>query len=36
MDQRVCGNEVPDEAVAVTATGHLANAVVTLMAFELK
>ena len=30
MDQRVCGNELPDEAVVVDATGHLANAVVTL------
>jgi hypothetical protein len=30
MDQRVCGNDVPDEAVVVAATGHLANAVVTL------
>ena len=29
MDQRVCGNELPDEAVVVDATGHLANAVVT-------
>jgi hypothetical protein len=30
MDQRVCGNELPDEAVVVDAAGHLANAVVTL------
>jgi carboxypeptidase family protein len=30
MDQRVCGNELADEAVVVDATGHLANAVVTL------
>jgi plastocyanin len=30
MDQRVCGNELPDEAVVVDASGHLANAVVTL------
>jgi hypothetical protein len=30
MDQRVCGNELADEAVVVDATGQLANAVVTL------
>jgi hypothetical protein len=30
MDQRVCGNELPDDAVRVDAGGHLANAVVTL------
>jgi hypothetical protein len=30
MDQRVCGNELPDEAVVVDGNGHLANAVITL------
>ncbi len=30
MDQRVCGNELPDESVVVDTSGHLANAVVTL------
>jgi len=30
MDQRVCGNELPDDAVVVGPGGHLANAVVTL------
>ena len=30
IDQKVCGNELPDEAVAVDAQGHLANAVVIL------
>ena len=31
MDQRVCGNELPDEAIVVERRGHLANAVVTLV-----
>lgn len=31
MDQRVCGNELPDEAVVVDGSGRLANAVVTLV-----
>lgn len=31
MDQRVCGNELPDEAVLVDAQGGLANAVITLV-----
>jgi plastocyanin len=31
MDQRVCGNELPDETVVVDGAGHLANAVVTLV-----
>jgi plastocyanin len=31
MDQRVCGNELPDEAVVVDGHGNLANAVVTLV-----
>lgn len=31
MDQRVCGNELPDEAVVVAGPGLLANAVVTLV-----
>lgn len=30
MDERVCGNELPDEAVVVDDGNHLANAVVTL------
>jgi plastocyanin len=30
MDQRVCGNELPDEAVVVDGSGHLANAVITM------
>ncbi len=31
MDQRVCGNELPDEAIVVDGNGNLANAVVTLV-----
>lgn len=31
MDQRVCGNEVPDESIVVDGNGRLANAVVTLI-----
>ncbi len=30
IDQKVCGNELPDEAIIVDAKGRLANAVVTL------
>jgi plastocyanin len=30
MDQRVCGDELPDEGVVVNAQGRLANAVLTL------
>ena len=30
IDQKVCGNELPDEAIVVSAQGHLANAVVIL------
>ena len=30
IDQKICGNELPDEAVVVDAQGHLANAVVIL------
>jgi len=30
IDQKVCGNELPDEAIVVDARGHLANAVVIL------
>jgi hypothetical protein len=30
IDQKVCGSELPDEAIVVDAQGHLANAVVTL------
>lgn len=28
IDQKVCGNELPDEAIAIDAQGHVANAVV--------
>lgn len=28
IDQKVCGNELPDEAIVVDAQGHVANAVV--------
>ena len=31
IDQKVCGSELPDEAIVVDAQGHLANAVVTLV-----
>ncbi len=31
FDQRVCGNELPDEAVLVNGSGGLANAVITLV-----
>lgn len=31
MDQSVCGNELPDEAVVVDGTGHLANAIVSIV-----
>jgi hypothetical protein len=30
IDQKVCGNDLPDEAIVVDAQGHLANAVVIL------
>ena len=30
IDQKICGNELPDEAITVDAQGHLANAVVML------
>jgi hypothetical protein len=30
IDQKVCGNELPDEAIVVDTQGHLANAVVIL------
>ena len=30
IDQKVCGNDLPDEAIIVDAQGHLANAVVIL------
>ena len=30
IDQKVCGSELPDEAIVVDARGHLANAVVIL------
>lgn len=31
IDQRVCGNELPDEAIVADASGRLANAVITLV-----
>jgi len=31
IDQRVCGNELPDEAIVTDGAGHLANAIVTLV-----
>lgn len=31
VDQKVCGNELPDEAIVADAQGRLANAVVTLV-----
>ena len=30
IDQKICGNELPDEAIVVDTQGHLANAVVIL------
>lgn len=30
IDQKICGNELPDQAIVVDAQGHLANAVVVL------
>ena len=30
IDQKVCGNELPDQAIVVDARGRLANAVVVL------
>ena len=34
IDQKVCGNELPDEAIVVDAQGRLANAVVSLMGLK--
>jgi len=34
IDQKVCGSDLPDEAVFVDAQGHLANAVVTLVGLK--
>lgn len=34
IDQKVCGSTLPDEAIAVDAQGHLANAVVTLVGLK--
>jgi len=34
IDQKVCGNELPDEAIVVDAQGHLANAVITLVGLK--
>lgn len=36
IDQRVCGNELPDEAVVVNPSGGLANAVVTLVGLRTR
>jgi len=36
FDQRVCGNELPDQAILVNAAGQLANAVVTLAGVKAK
>jgi len=36
FDQKVCGNELPDEAVVRAPSGALANAVVTLVAVKAK
>jgi len=36
IDQKVCGNELPDEAVVLDAQGHLANVVVTLTGVKAK
>jgi hypothetical protein len=36
FDQKVCGTELPDPAIAVSATGGLANAVVTLPGVKAK
>ena len=36
MDQRVCGNELPDEAVVVDGSGRLANAVVTVVGVKAR
>lgn len=36
MDQRVCGNEVPDEAVVVNASGRVANAVIALVGVKAR
>lgn len=36
FDQKVCGNELPDDAVARNASGQLANAVVTLTGVKTK
>ena len=36
MDQRVCGNELPDEAIVVSGSGELANAVVTLVGVKAR
>jgi len=34
IDQKVCGSELPDEAIVVDAQGRLANAVVTLVGLK--
>jgi hypothetical protein len=36
IDQRVCGNELPDEAIVTDSAGRLANAVVTLTGVQAR
>ena len=36
IDQRVCGNELPDDAIVANAAGGLANAVVTLVGVKAR
>jgi hypothetical protein len=36
IDQKVCGNELPDEAIVIDAQGHLAFAIVTLAGVKAK
>jgi hypothetical protein len=34
IDQKVCGNELPDEAIIVDAQGHLANSVISVVGLK--
>lgn len=34
IDQKVCGNELPDEAIVVDAQGHLANSVISVVGLK--
>ena len=34
IDQNVCGNELPDEAIVVDAQGHLANSVISVVGLK--